>query len=307
MEVRIAGNPDREDEITTDFTPAELARRATAAGTPVSPGPVARWLEELAVRLRGIAKTIAGGHSPDREKQFEQIAELTGEFRRAGDPYFSIDTKAKEHLGRMYRKGRSYRSSPAEAFDHDFPSWADAVVIPHGIYDPLRNLGHVNLGLSHDTSEFACESLWRFWRDYGRRRYPGAERMLILCDCGGSNPAGKYLFKWDLQNLVDRIDLPIRVAHYPSYCSKYNPIERRFFPHLGRACTGQLFTGIGRVVELMRRAATAEGLRTTVRVIDRMYAIGRKATEAMRDSLNISYHDVIPKWNYTLSPRSAIN
>lgn len=305
--MRSAGNPDQEDLIFTDLKPPQLADELAKMGTPVCSQTVAQWLKDCGIGLRGISKTVAGGETADRDAQFDRIAELIDIYESSKNPWFSIDTKAKEHLGMLYRKGRSYCSQPFEAFDHDFPSWADGVVIPHGIYDRRMNLGHLNIGLSHDTSEFACDSFFAFWRHFGRKRYPAATSILLTCDCGGSNPAGKYLFKCDLQNLADRIGLPIRIAHFPSYCSKYNPIERRFFPHIGRTCEGMLFDSLERVVELMRRATTRTGLRTTVHVINKMYQIGRKATEAMKESLRFSYDNLLPKWNYIAHPSCATN
>ncbi len=141
-------------------------------------------------------------------------------------------------MGNFYREGRLYTTETIETFDHDFPSAASGVIIPHGLYDVKRNDGHVNLGTSHDTSEFACDSIEQWWQSRGRTLYPRATSILLLCDGGGSNSARQYLFKEDLQRLVDRIGIEIRVAHYPPYTSKYNPIEHRLFPHLARACQG---------------------------------------------------------------------
>ncbi|TVP96715.1 MAG: ISAzo13 family transposase, partial [Planctomycetaceae bacterium] len=210
-------------------------------------------------------------------------------------------------LAQLFRKGRAYCSAPFKAFDHDFPSWADGVVIPHGIYDRRLNLGHINIGLSGDTSEFACDRFRVFWNRFGKKRYPDATSIMLTCDCGGSNPAGKHLFKCDLQNLANAIQLPIRIAHYPSYCSKYNPIERRFFPHVGRTCEGMLFDSLSRVVELMRRTTTRAGLRTTESVIEKVYEIGGKATDAMKAAVKISHAIDIPKWNYVISPKCVTN
>ncbi|MEZ6128930.1 MAG: ISAzo13 family transposase [Planctomycetaceae bacterium] len=195
LTVRVAGSPDEEDLIFTDLKPPALAEKLTRMGTPVCAQTVSNWLAEAGVRLRKIARSVAGGESADREAQFDHIADLIEQYEAEGNPWFSIDTKAKERLGMLNRKGRAYSSAPFEAFDHDFPSWADGVLIPHGIYDPQLNLGHINLGLSHDTSEFACESFGNFWQRLGRKRYPDATSILLTCDCGGSNPAGKYLFQ----------------------------------------------------------------------------------------------------------------
>lgn len=143
-----------------------------------------------------------------------------------------------------------------QTFDHDYPSWADGVLVPHEIYDPRRNHGHLNLGLSHDTSGFACDSFRWFWRRIGEFCYPWPTEILWLCDAGGGNNCRHHIFKQDLQELTDRIGLPIRVAHYPTYCSKFNPIERRFFSQVGRTCRGILFDSLPTAVEQMRRTTT---------------------------------------------------
>jgi hypothetical protein len=302
LETHTAGDPDDEDFLWTDFSPAQLAEMMADLGTPVSPHVVRDWLEDEGLALHKIAKDVAGGSSPDRDAQFLRIAELKAEYFNAGNPVFSLDTKAKERLGQLYRKGRVWTQRAFRAFDHDFPSWATGVLVPHGIYDLARNCGHINLGLSHDTSQFACDSLRWYWNRIGQRCYSGATSILLLCDCGGSNAANQYLFKHDLQELVNAIGLEIRVAHYPSYCSKYNPIERRFFPHVGRACQGVLFDTLDTVVRLMRKASTKTGLKTTVNVIRRAYETGRQVADEFRASMPILFDKILPKWNYRAIP-----
>lgn len=299
LQTRTAGDPDEEDVIFTDLSATEIARRVSNQGTPVSDKTVTRWLKNMRLGYRKIIKSIAGGFSPDRDAQFKRIEELTEEYASTGNPYFSVDTKAKERLGKLYRAGRVLSTSAFEAFDHDFPSWSDGVLIPHGIYDPARNCGHINLGLSHDTSEFAVESLRWYWNRIGKRCYPNATSILLLCDCGGSNSANRHIFKHYLQQLADSIEMEIRVAHLPSYCSKYNPIERRFFPHVGRACSGMLFDCVTTVVRLMRQAKTQTGLRTTVHVMKKQFETGQKATDAIKNNLRIVFDKLLPKWNYT--------
>ncbi|MEZ6126003.1 MAG: ISAzo13 family transposase, partial [Planctomycetaceae bacterium] len=306
LETRIAGDPDDEDVIFTDVTPVQLEQKMAVCRTPVSDDAIRKWLKQQGIRLRKIAKTRAGGTSPDRDAQFQNIARLIDDYQSAGNPFFSVDTKAKEFLGTLFRKGRSWCSRAPQAFDHDFPSWADGVLIPHGIYDPVRNRGHINLGLSRDTSEFARDSLLWYWNRIGLQCYPNAESILLLFDCGGSNAATKSIVKYDLQQLADSIGVPIRVAHYPSYCSKYNLIERRLFPHVSRSCSGQLFDTLDRAVSLMRNATTKTGLRTTVNVIRRVYETGRNATDEIKQLLaqTVKYDTLLPKWNYTLIPQT---
>jgi hypothetical protein len=304
-ETRTAGDPDDPQIVFTDLTPTQLEHELEAMGTPACDDTIRHWLDEQDLRLRKIRKVKAGGESPDRDAQFQNIAQLIEQYAQAGNPCFSVDTKAKEFQGQLFRKGRVRCSQAFEAFDHDFPSWAEGVIIPHGIFDPFRNRGHINIGLSHDTTKFACDSIKWYWNRIAQRCYPHADSILMLLDCGGSNSAAKYIFKHDLQDVVNAIGLEIRVAHYPSYCSKFNPIERRFFPHVSRACTGMLFDTLERAVELMRKATTSIGLKTTVNVITRIYETGRGATDAMKETIrkNVQFHELLPKWNYTITPQ----
>ena len=137
-----------------------------------------------------------------------------------------------------------------------------------------------------------------YWNRIGKQCYADATSILLLCDCGGSNAANRYLFKYYLQQGSDSIGIPIRVAHLPSYCSKYNPLEGRFFSHVGRACAGRLFDSLETVVDLMRQTRTRTGLRATVNVIRRVYQAGQKLTQELKSELKIIYDEALPKWNY---------
>ncbi len=190
-----------------------------------------------------------------------------------------------------------------QTFDHDFPRFADGVVIPHGLYDPQRNRGYVHLGTSHDTSEFACDCLEDWWLRFGRAQYPQATSWLLLCDGGGSNSARTYLFKMDLQALVNRLGITVRVAHYPPYCSKYNPIEHRLFPHLTRACQGVIFTSVGLVQQLMAKARTRTGLRVVADVLAKVYQTGRRVSDAVKQALHLVRDALLPNWNYRILPQ----
>jgi hypothetical protein len=183
LEVRTAGDPDREDVVFTDLSPRRLAERLEVLGTPLGRDAIATWLDDAGIRRRQIRKDLPGGEHPDRDAQFRRIAELIEQYESAGNPWFSLDTKAKEHLGQLYRKGRVRSLTPFFAFDHDFPSWADGVLIPHGIFDRRANLGHIHLGLSRDTTEFACDSFRWLWNRIGKRRYPSAKRTSLLSSC----------------------------------------------------------------------------------------------------------------------------
>jgi len=206
-------------------------------------------------------------------------------------------------IGPLYREGRLYTTEAIEVKDHDWPSLATGVAIPHGLYDLTLNLGYLQIGTSHDTSEFACDSLRYWWQQHGHAQYPVASSLLLLCDGGGSNGSRHYIFKQDLQTLVNDLGIEIRVAHYPPYTSKYNPIEHRLFPHVTRACQGVIFESIAMVKELMAKAKTQAGLNVFTTIIDQVYETGRKVTEEFKQTMEIVFDDYLPQWNYTAKPK----
>jgi len=300
---RTAGDPMRADVVWTDVTPQEIADRLQAQAVSVSPRIVRRILDTLGFARRQMAKVLPGGDSPQRDAQFRHVSHLIQEFLEAGNPILSIDTKKKEVLGTLYRDGKVYCQQAIPVFDHDCPSLARGVIIPHGIYDLAQNHGWIHLGLSHDTTAFACDSLRLFWHSDGQRLYPNASAILLLCDGGGSNSAHKHLFKEDLQGVANDVGLPIRVAHYPAYCSKFNPIERRLFSHVTRACQGVVFDSLHTVLGLIQKTKTQQGLAVTVRVVDKLYETGRKVSDAFKQHMPIVFDSVLPKWNYRAVPQ----
>jgi hypothetical protein len=298
-----AGDPMRQHVVWTDLTPQEIAQSLHEQSVCVAPRIVRRILDGLGFARRQIAKVLPGGDSPHRGAQFRHLAQLIQEFLDAGNPVLSIDTKKKEFLGTLYRDGKVYCHQALKAFDHDFPSLASGVIIPHGIYDLARNQGWIHVGLSRDTTEFACDSLRLLWHADGQRLYPKASAILLLCDGGGSNSCHKHLFKEDLQGAVNDLAVPIRVAHYPAYCSKFNPIERRLFSHVTRACQGVLCDSLHTVLGLMRKTKTQQGLTVTVRVLDKLYQGGRTVSEAFKKNMPIVFEKLLPKWNYWALPQ----
>ena len=209
---------------------------------------------------------------------------------------------AAEDLGNFYRDGHLYTREELKTFDHDFKSYAEGTVVPHSFYDLKLNVGYVQMGVSHDTSEFSCDSFRHWWYTHGQQNYPGASAILILCDGGGSNSSLHYIFKQDLQTLADEIGVEIRIAHYPPYCSKYNPIEHRLFPHITRACQGVIFTSIEVVQELIEKTNTKAGLKAFVHVINKVYEIGRKVAAGFKENMRIVFDDLLPRFNYRAVP-----
>jgi hypothetical protein len=305
LEDHTAGDPMRAQVIWTDLTPREIGEALIEKDLYVSERVIRQLLEDAGYRRRQIQKYLDMGSHEDRDAQFENIARIKRDYLDSPDPILSIDTKKRELLGTFYRDGRVYTRQGLLAFDHDFPSYADGVVIPYGLYDLKRNLGYLSVGTSHDTTEFACDSIAWWWENYGRSLYPDAHSMCLLCDGGGSNSADKYLFKEDLQKLADRLGREIRIAHYPPYCSKYNPIERRLFPHGTRACQGVIFDSVATVKRLLEKTRTATGLGVVVEVLEKVYQTGRKYAEGFKKEMKIVFDKYLPKWNYRAIPTTS--
>lgn len=304
-----AGDPMDEKALWTNLREWEIVEALQKDyGVKVSRNVVRQLLKKNGYRLRKAQKRKPMKKNvPDRNVQFDNILKLKSEYERAGNPVISMDTKKKENLGNFYREGRLYTLEELQVFDHDFPSFAEGVIIPHSLYDLNLNVGYVQIGTSHDTSEFACDSFRCWWYNYGCLAYPNADSILVLCDGGGSNSSRHYLFKQDLQNLADEMGIEIRIAHYPPYCSKYNPIEHRLFPHITRACQGVVFSSMEVVTELIAKTRTKSGLKVFVHVIDKVYEIGRKVAETFKSEMRIVFDKLLPKWNYCAIPKNYKN
>jgi len=295
----------RAGVLWTNLSLRELSRRLLELGTPASRRVIRRLLRQFKLGRRTARKKKTMGHHPDRNAQFENIARLRHEYQDAGDPVISIDTKKKELLGNFHRPGQTFTAQTVETFDHDFSSAGQGKLIPHGIYDLANQHAHINLNTSHDTGELCCDSVALWWEQHGRAAYPKTKRLLILCDGGGSNSATQYLFKEDLERLANRLGLELRVAHYPPYCSKHNPIEHRVFPHVTRACQGVIFHTLDIAQQFIARANTITGLRVTVGLLEKVYATGRKYADNFKESMTILFDDHLPKWNYRAIPESG--
>lgn len=303
LKFQTAGDPMNELIKWTNLTHKEIALGLKEAGFIVSLPIVSKLLKKHKYVKRKAQKKQTIAINKNRNAQFENIAKLDTKYREMGNPIISFDTKKKEVLGNLYRPGTLYTTEPIITLDHDFWSLGCGKVIPHGIYDCQKNRGYITLGNSKDTSEFACEALKNWWNNYGKATYPNASSILAKCDGGGSNNANHYIFKEDLQKLVNEIGIEIRIAHYPPYTSKYNPIEHRLFPHVTRACQGVIFTSLELVKALMEKTQTKTGLSVAVNVLNKVYKTGRKVADNFKNTMKIVFDEYLPKWNYRAVPQ----
>ena len=286
----------------TNLSLRDLRAKLIPHGFRVSLAAVTPLLRRHHFGRRQAQKKLSAKRHPQRDHQFRKIAQRRREYEDAGNPIVSVDTKKKAFIGNLFRAGRLYTQETSATLDHDFPTPAEGVIYPHGLYDPIRNVGHINLGTSHDTSRFACDSIGHWWENYGRKAYPKATSILLLCDGGGSNSSRRHLFKYHLEQLANRIAMEIRLAHDPPYCSKHDPIEHRFFPHVTRACQGVIFTTVELARVKMAATRTRPGLRTTVDILDGDYPIGEKVPAGYKKSMRIVFDEELPAWNYRAIP-----
>jgi hypothetical protein len=292
----------QEGVLWTNLSLRRLTAELKQRGFRVSTAVIVQLLQKHRLGRRKALKKRSYKQHPDSDRQFQNIARLRAEYEKAGNPAFSMDTKKKELIGDLFRAGHAYTQKTIETLDHDFPSLASGVVYPHCLYDLRRNHGHINLGTSHDTSEFACDSIACAWEQYGRLHYPQATSLLLLCDGGGSNASKRYVFKYHLEKLTDRINLEIRVAHYPPHKSKFNPIEHRFFPHVTRACQGIIFISTLTALEAMAKTRTDQGLTAAVHLLEGEYPTGQKAPKDYKENMRILFDEELPAWNYRAVP-----
>jgi hypothetical protein len=243
----------------------------------------------------------AGSVPPDRNEQFEHINAQARSFQRAGQPVISVDTKKKELVGDFANAGKVWRPAgdPEPVRVHDFIDERLGNAIPYGVYDIGRNEGWVNVGIDHDTAEFAVESIRRWWRRMGRRAYPDASRLLLTADGGGSNGYRTRLWKLELQRFADESGLDVTVAHYPPGTSKWNKIEHRMFCHITQNWRGRPLESVETVVSLIGNTATKTGLRIKATLDRHLYEKAITVSDDPLASLHITPHRFHGEWNYT--------
>lgn len=298
-----AGCPMNDDIKWTHLNPKEIVEKLAEKGISVSPPVVSDLLKIHGFKKRKLRKSRTIKEVKDRDEQFNKINMLRSRYAKEGEPVVSIDSKKKEPLGHLYREGKVYTQIALCVYDHDFASLQTGLAVPHGIYDVNNNQVYINLGSSHDTAEFFFDSMVKWWESQGKHHHPNATKLLILCDGGGSNSSRHYVFKEAVKKLADTIGISVRIAHYPPYCSKYNPIEHKAFPHVTRALSGVVLDSLQTVKELIEtRAKTKNGLKTSVNIMDKIYETGKKASDFFMEKMPIVFDKFLPKWNYKAVP-----
>ncbi len=286
---------------------AHLQETLEQMGHKVAETTIRRMLHGLGYSLRANKKNIEGASHPDRDAQFEHIKHTCEQFEQQGTPIISVDCKKKELLGQFKNNGTEWhaKGEQTEVNVYDFLSLAAGRAIPYGVYDLVRNRGFVNVGIDHETAEFAVESIRRWWQQWGKVLYPGKKALLITADGGGSNGVRNRLWKKKLQDLANDEQLAITVVHYPPATSKWNKIEHRLFSFISINWRAKPLTSLEVVLELISHTTTHEGLTVTALSDGNTYPTGMKVSDEELAALHLLRDAFHGEWNYTILPQSA--
>jgi transposase len=299
-----AGNPEKIILWTTKSL-RNLEKVLREKGFAISHDTVGNVLKEMGYSLQQNQKMLqVGAPHPDRNNQFEYINRKCGDFIQERQPVISVDTKKKELIGNFKNAGAAYRQkkTPVKVMDHDFPIKELGKVAPYGIYDINRNEGFVNLGVSHDTAEFAVESILRWWQTLGKNTYPDAVKLYINSDNGGSNGSRVKLWKKQLQEFANITGLEVHSSHFPPGTSKWNKIEHRMFCFISKNWRGRPLISVETVIELISNTSTSKGLKIVCVEDKNKYELGIKVSEEELAELNITRDAFHGDWNYIISP-----
>ncbi len=286
---------------------AHLKEALERMGHEVAQTTIRRILRARGYWLRANKKNIEGKSHPDRDAQFEHIHPGCQEFEQQGEPIIWVDCKKKELIGQFKNNGAEWQAKGeyTQVNVYDFLSLADGKAIPYGIYDLVHNHGFVNVGIDHDTAEFAVASIRRWWQQRGKTLYPDKRRLLITADGGGSNGVRNRLWKKQLQELADEEQLAITVAHYPPATSKWKKIEHRLFSFISINWRATPLTSLEVVLELLSHTTTNEGLTVTALKDSQLYPTGMKGTDEDLAALPLLRDAFHGEWNYTILPHAS--
>jgi hypothetical protein len=306
MEESTAGDPRSPLKWSSQST-YQISQYLARRGHPVSEDTVQRRLRRLDYSLQANRKEQEGQSHVDRDRQFRYLNETAKRFLARGEPVISVDTKKKERVGNFKNSGQKWRKKgqAPQVNIHDFPSLAQGTAIPYGAYDVHRNEGMVNVGRTHDTAEFAVESIRRWWRHFGQHHYPKAKRLFICADSGGSNGNRDRAWKYYLQQFTDEAGLEIVVGHYPPGTSKWNKIEHRMFSFISMNWKGEPLVSFETVVHMISATKTSKGLQVKAMLDQGHYETGIKITDQQMKRLNLLPHEQNPEWNYSIRPRMS--
>src|SRR5260370_2608430 len=289
----------------TSKSVSKLKEALKQKGHVIGETAIRGWLKAMGFSLKANKKTLEGSGHADRDAQFQHINRTGKADAAAGKPVISVDCKKKELIGQFKNNGREWQDRGKESTVnvYDYRSIADGKAIPYGVYDVIHHSGFVNVGIDHETAEFAVESIRRWWQQVGRDLYPGKKDLLILADGGGSNGASNRLWKKQLQQLANETSLSITVCHLPPATNKCNKIEHPLFSSISINWHGKPLISLETIIELISHTTTKEGLTVTSVKDTKSYPTGIKVSAKEIAALSIVRDPFHGEWNYTIQPQ----
>ena len=301
LEPAVRGEPE-SPLLWTSKSLRKISKELKSRGYPISYNLVGLLLKEQGFSLQANRKTYEGKSHPDRDEQFNYIHQKVKKFQQENQPVISIDAKKKELVGNFKANGKEWepKETPKKVNVYDFLSYAEGKAIPYGVYDITNNKGWVNIGIDHDTSEFAVESIRKWWISMGREVYPNAKKILITADGGGSNGVRSRLWKKEIQELVNEIGLEINVCHFPPGTSKWNKIEHRLFSYISQNWRGKPLVSYNVIINLIATTKTTKGLEVKCDIDRKQYQKGIKVSDDEMMKINIIRNEFHGEWNYEI-------
>ena len=279
----------------------KIAAELEGFGIKVSHKTVGRLLDEIKYGRKGNRKKEqVGKKDPFADQQMRIIVEKSEKYQKDGFATISIDCKKKENLGNFANKGDDYCKEAIITKDHDFKDEDTVTAVPYGIYDVTLNEGYVNVGVSHDTPEFAVNSIGKWWDEVGSKHHPNTKGIYITADGGGSNSSKSIRFKLKMQELADRTGLIIVISHFPPGKSKYNKIEHRMFNLITNNWRGHPLVDIETIVNYIKGTQSTRGLKVYASIDPNEYKTGLPSNKKDLRSTNILFDEVLGQWNYTI-------
>jgi hypothetical protein len=302
VEPETAGDPMGKSLNWTRKSTYSLSKTLKGRDIDISPNTAGKVLKTLGYSLKLNRKSISTTYHPDRDQQFQFIESKVKEYEDTGQPIISVDTKKKEMIGNFSNQGRLYCREAERTLDHDFLSNATGKISPYGIYEKLTDKGTVVLGTSSETPEFAVDAIETWLTCIAYYRYPDIQKLLILCDCGGSNGYRKHGWKYFLYTKLSSIyGIDIQVCHYPSGASKWNPIEHRMFSYISKNWAGVPLRSHEIAINYIESTTTTKGLAIQAFLNEKEYQSGMKFDKKkVENAIKIKRDEVLPEWNYSI-------
>ena len=302
LEENTAGDPMSKLRWTNKST-YSITNELKNKGKNISEDTTGRVIKKLGYSLQANVKSKESGSSEERDSQFRYINEIVKDFSKKNIPIISVDAKKKELVGNFKNNGRKWmKKGKAEIVNiYDFWFLAKGKAIPYGIYDVNMNHGFVNVGIDHNTSEFAVESIRQWWNNIGKINYPNTKELLICADGGGSNASRSRLWKFYLQEFANKTGLKITVCHYPPGTSKWNKIEHKMFSFISMNWRGKPLINYEVIINLIEGTRTKKGLKIKAKIDKNIYELKKKVSDKDYKKISFVRHEINPNWNYTLS------